>query len=337
MSESGRELISLAEEIILNVCTSLSKADLATFIQTCRTLNRIGTEVLYNTLTGDLLYEVYQWAQIRGLTQTMLDTIPAILRNPPMAHRLEINLLRLAIGNGVPSMPGTSYPTVIAKLLEHGVSPHLDAPHLTTELTPLMQIARDGQNPDCLAVVQQLLAAGAGTTINYINNLNHSALHCAAFGGNVAVMTELINAGANVNLYQNISRITPLRSAVCAGHLPAVQLLVSRGADVNIAEIYGWTPLMAAAEGQKLSILNFLLQSGANPDARKHDGKTALHIAVLFPYLNIVQALVDAGCDCTLKDDSGRLAVDFCHGPQDEAIKAAIEKGPSNPSQWGSA
>lgn len=64
-----------------------------------------------------------------------------------------------------------------------------------------------------------------------------------------------------------------------AGHPQVVQQLITTGAEVNIADNNGWTPLMrAAARGQE-EIVGLLLKHGADPTHRNVDGKTASDLA----------------------------------------------------------
>jgi ankyrin repeat protein len=48
---------------------------------------------------------------------------------------------------------------------------------------------------------------------------------------------------------------TPLMLAALGGHLEAAAFLVSRGAQVNVKNKAGWTPLIAAAAVGKVLVL----------------------------------------------------------------------------------
>jgi len=51
-----------------------------------------------------------------------------------------------------------------------------------------------------------------------------------------------------VNHKSNKYGASPLMAASTNGHIPIVKLLLSKGADVNLAQNDGYTPLMAACE-----------------------------------------------------------------------------------------
>jgi len=65
---------------------------------------------------------------------------------------------------------------------------------------------------------------------------------------------------------------TDLRYAVYMGNTVEVARLLDAGADVNMQNDEGWTPLEVAAEQNNVTMVKFLLKRGANPaiaDARR--------------------------------------------------------------------
>ena len=75
------------------------------------------------------------------------------------------------------------------------------------------------------------------------------------------------------------SGITLLMAAASRGHERVVELLLQRGAEINLQSGVGWTALMCAAgEGHPAVVLR-LLRAGADTAVRSEDGKTALQWA----------------------------------------------------------
>ena len=75
--------------------------------------------------------------------------------------------------------------------------------------------------------------------------------------------------------------MTMLMLAAVRGHLPLVELLVSRGADVNKQEFSGFTALMLGCMDNNPDIVAHLLRAGARTDVRNREGNTVLELATI--------------------------------------------------------
>lgn len=83
---------------------------------------------------------------------------------------------------------------------------------------------------------------------------------------------------------EDVNRLSPqgatlLIYAIFQVNRPAVDALLSRGADANLAASNGITPLKAAAMIGSQEILRILLEKNANPNVADDDGFTPLHFA----------------------------------------------------------
>ena len=74
-------------------------------------------------------------------------------------------------------------------------------------------------------------------------------LHIAAFNGNLKSAKALLAAGADPNLADSRG-ITPIMEASAFGHLEIVRLLLQRGVDVNAADQAGNTAPCPVQQGQ---------------------------------------------------------------------------------------
>jgi serine/threonine-protein phosphatase 6 regulatory ankyrin repeat subunit B len=181
-----------------------------------------------------------------------------------------------------------------------------------------------------LTTMQALLSA-QGIDIDAKNNDGFNALMVAAANGKDEAAKALISKGANVNAKTN-DGWTPLMFAAEKGHLTTIQILLSakginidtknsdgatalilaaangkddvvkalidKGADVNVAKNYGWSPLMRAAEKGHLTTVQALLGVfGIDMNAQSIFGRTALYWAALYDKYDVVKALVDHGAD----------------------------------------
>jgi hypothetical protein len=127
------------------------------------------------------------------------------------------------------------------------------------------------------AEVRRLLAAGArpDETDAFL-----TPLMSACRGGNLGIMTALIDAGADVNRHDGRNHWTPLLHALHKQQRAAAALLLLRGADPNQAGGSGETPLMFAALDNDVATVRVLLAHGAKAGARSLSGQSALDIAV---------------------------------------------------------
>ena len=86
-------------------------------------------------------------------------------------------------------------------------------------------------------------------------------------------------------------------------------MLICMGAETDVPDINGWTPLMWAAASGSVSITKLLLSHRVNQDHVNRDGHTALHMAANHGHVHIVQLLLDHGAQL-LKNNCGMTLLD---------------------------
>lgn len=87
---------------------------------------------------------------------------------------------------------------------------------------------------------------------------------------------------------------TPLDVAIVWGDLAAVTLLLDAGADVNAKQESGRTPLHEAASFGNIEIVKLLLSRRAKTDELDDSGLTALDVAKLSGHADVVNYLTQS-------------------------------------------
>lgn len=128
----------------------------------------------------------------------------------------------------------------------------------------------DGNTPLFMAclysdadIVKLLLDAGAD--INATNAVGATPLMRAATRPEQAAL--LLAAGADVKARSGLGNTALILAARQRGNLTTVQRLLDAGADVNAANVFGATPLMAAVAAEDLETAELLLDRGADLEA----------------------------------------------------------------------
>lgn len=120
-----------------------------------------------------------------------------------------------------------------------------------------------------------------------------------------AQMREELHKGFSGELKKNESYI-----------LEIITLLLDNGADINKPS-YGISPLIFAAntpEEGGVTILKFLLEKGANPNVKDFQGSTPLFVANFADNKEAIKLLIDSGADITIRNNSGKLYYEFKTG-----------------------
>ena len=146
-----------------------------------------------------------------------------------------------------------------------------------------------------------------------------SPLHVAAWHGRIDAARLLLDHGADVNAGAIERKETadaagspgrsPLFDAIGRKHFDVAELLLQRGARVDVVSAAGGTALhVAAATGERP--VKMLLRRRADPNAADPLGLTPLHLAAGYSDVATVRALVEAGADVAAKDSMARTALD---------------------------
>ena len=99
---------------------------------------------------------------------------------------------------------------------------------------------------------------------------------------------------------------TPLHIAAVNGSLAMVELLLSKGADMNAVNTQLNTPLLEAIRSKKEDVSRLLIEKGADIHKKNVTQKTPLHFAALYDQKTTGELLVAAGAVVDSRDDFQR-------------------------------
>lgn len=119
-----------------------------------------------------------------------------------------------------------------------------------------------------------------------------SALHYVVERRDATWVRFLISKGANPNIADRAG-VTPLQLAVNLGWADGVEALVGAGASVDVTNVAGETPLISAVHRRDAALVRILLKAGANPDRSDNSGRTARDYAELMGAQNPILAELD--------------------------------------------
>ena len=230
----------------------------------------------------------------------------------------EVETLRAWIDQGA-EMPGNALETTIA----------------SPPTTPAVQTFLDDIARHDLAAVKRSLAANKDLA-RAADSAGSTALMHSASSGTVAIMRELLDAGADVNAAnarkatalhwalpdaekvklllvkgaradaKTVEGRTPLYvAATLPGGAPAARLLLEVGANVDDSTLPGTTALFPAAT-TSAEMTKLLLDHGANPNARAKTDATPL---LFTKGADVIALLLARGADVRARSKTGETAL----------------------------
>lgn len=163
----------------------------------------------------------------------------------------------------------------------------------------LLHDAAGGWNPGVIALLLRL-----GADPNAVDQYGHPPLYCAgnavpeAGGCNVEEGGEAVRAlaqgGADVNAQDGVKRCAALHRAARRGNVRVAEALVACGADLEIRDSLGDTPLRRAVNCGKPEMAAFLLSKGADAHSKGSRGLTPWKVARGAAMKRLLQPFVEA-------------------------------------------
>ena len=158
--------------------------------------------------------------------------------------------------------------------------------------------------------------------VTSVNKKGQTPLHRALVSlnlGDFPAVHHLLITNDSLNVADHDSNCA-LHIAVRKGDIKAVQLLVDCGADVNVLDGYGQTPLHTAAAGWEgcLELCSILLKHDAKIDVVDKDGYQPLHLACKRGRRDTSDLLLSSGAKVNAPNKDGRTPLHTAAGGEED-------------------
>eukprot|EP01041_Mallomonas_annulata_P001173 gene1173-2281_t len=168
---------------------------------------------------------------------------------------------------------------------------------------PLINCTPDAFKPKA-SQEQELNEENNNANNNFIgdedDNINESfsginaELHTACAEGRIDIVKSLLDKGnINVNEINPVSYSTPLHIAALTGNCSLGEILVEKGAKLDIQNIGGMSPLHIACDHMHAAFALFLIRKGADISLRNKLGDTTLHKMCSRGMLELITKIIE--------------------------------------------
>lgn len=149
----------------------------------------------------------------------------------------------------------------------------------------------------------------AGMDPDYLADRVGTGLMVAAWHGHLPIMELLVARGADVNKSNALGE-QALMHAAWRGNVDAIKWLLAKGARINNGTMR-WSALHYAAFSGHGKASALLLDNGADINARSTNGSSPLMMAVYEGHEDTVKQLLARGADRSVKNDRGEGALEW--------------------------
>lgn len=166
---------------------------------------------------------------------------------------------------------------------------------------------------DDIKVAEAIFNSGESFNIDLQDSNGDTLLHMVKSGDMAKLLLKNgINAAVQNN--DGLTALGKFFERVYLNNIEKiVTALINNGVDINAAAYYDESPVIkiannAATLSTNIEQMEYLVKLGADINIKNKQGYTPLMLAVMKSNIDMVRVLLDAGADTTLLDDNGRNA-----------------------------
>ncbi len=213
----------------------------------------------------------------------------------------------------------TGHPAVVKLLLDAGAQPDYRGRDGQTGL--LLACARGN-----VEVAELLLAAHSD--IGATDRENNTPLDQAVLHDQPVIASVLLRDGANPNRVHPQDGRGPMHEASFKGYANLIDTLAKAGADPNLPDRYGQTPLDLALAYKNPNVIRALLHLGSSLQASRLAANKAMEAAALRGQVDTIRTLIESGFDINAPTASGSTYLhDAALKGQTKAVQLLLDRG----------
>ncbi|XP_030060660.1 fibronectin type 3 and ankyrin repeat domains protein 1 [Microcaecilia unicolor] len=193
----------------------------------------------------------------------------------------------------------------VVKILQTRCVNNIDVPD-ELGFTALMVAAQNGYT----RLVSLLVEKGAD--VNQVNGSGKDSLMLACFAGHLDIVKYLRTHGASWET-RDKSGCTAMHWAADGGHLDVLEWMIVDGSKVDVKDShFDWTPLMRVSSiTGNTDVASCLIEAGADINIKDKDGKSPLMVAALNNHESLVELLLERGADYSVTNEYGKTIDDM--------------------------
>ena len=169
-----------------------------------------------------------------------------------------------------------------------------------------------------------------GGEINTPSEEGSNAFYYSCLGTRSELRRVLVELGADVNI-QNREGETPLIALLPQRRftekqvpLNDIEFLIDCGCDIEAVDCRGWSVLMHSIFQRHVDVAEMLLTRGVNPNFVDNNRLSAMHLASWTLNIDIIEILLNRGCSTNSEDLYNATPLFYCISPKFEEIRSIL-------------